>query len=167
MNMIFEWLRTVLVLPFSVLVIIPSITLYFTGYQWRPNAPILAAAGWISLGAGLFLAAWTMRLFDREGEGTAAPWAPPRKLVTAGPYGHVRNPMISSVLLMLIGEALLLNANVIFLLFFLFFGGNMIYFPFFEEKDLEKRFGQEYLEYKRNVPRWIPRLTPWKNKACG
>ena len=31
-----------------------------------------------------------------------------------------------------------------------------------EEPGLEKRFGAEYVEYKRNVPRWIPRLKPWR-----
>ena len=41
-------------------------------------------------------------------------------------------------------------------------GLSEIYFPMFEEKGLEKRFGLDYLEYKRNVPRWIPRLKPWK-----
>jgi protein-S-isoprenylcysteine O-methyltransferase Ste14 len=73
--------------------------------------------------------------------------------------------MIGSVLLMLMAEALLLRSGVVLSLFFLFLVGNAIYFPFFEEKGLEKRFGQEYLDYKRNVPRWIPRLTPWKSET--
>ena len=30
---------------------------------------------------------------------------------------------------------------------------------------LVNRFGEEYLTYKRNVPRWIPRLTPWEGEA--
>ncbi len=33
---------------------------------------------------------------------------------------------------------------------------------FIEEKDLEKKFGDDYREYKAHVPRWIPRLRPWK-----
>lgn len=40
----------------------------------------------------------------------------------------------------------------------IFFIANAIYFPFFEEKDLENRYGDTYREYKANVPRWIPRL---------
>jgi protein-S-isoprenylcysteine O-methyltransferase Ste14 len=72
--------------------------------------------------------------------------------------------MITSVLTMQIAEALLLNSWLIFGLFLLFFVGNMIYFPLFEEKDLEKRFGESYREYKHNVPRWIPRITAWKNE---
>jgi len=42
-----------------------------------------------------------------------------------------------------------------------FFAANSIYLPLFEEKDLEKRFGSDYMRYKTNVPRWLPRLTPW------
>ncbi|MEN6496322.1 MAG: hypothetical protein ABFD16_18720, partial [Thermoguttaceae bacterium] len=38
---------------------------------------------------------------------------------------------------------------------------NMIYIPLVEEPGLAKRFGEDYVEYKQNVPRWIPRLTPW------
>jgi protein-S-isoprenylcysteine O-methyltransferase Ste14 len=103
-----------------------------------------------------------MWLFAHRGKGTAAPWNPPKKLVVEGPYAYVRNPMITSVFMMQIAEALLLNSWLIFGLFGLFLLGNMVYFPFFEEKDLEKRFGDDYRTYKRNVPRWIPRLTPWK-----
>jgi protein-S-isoprenylcysteine O-methyltransferase Ste14 len=45
--------------------------------------------------------------------------------------------------------------------FLLAFGVNHVYFITSEEPGLYKRFGDEYLEYKKNVPRWIPRLTPW------
>jgi protein-S-isoprenylcysteine O-methyltransferase Ste14 len=61
------------------------------------------------LAFGLGLAVATVRLFVRHGEGTPAPWDPPRKLVVRGPYRHVRNPMIAGVLLVLMGEALLLR----------------------------------------------------------
>jgi protein-S-isoprenylcysteine O-methyltransferase Ste14 len=105
-----------------------------------------------------------MKLFNGHGKGTAAPWAPPKFLVIAGPYKYVRNPMIISVLMMLAGEALLLNSIHIFWLLMLFLFANMIYFPCFEEKGLEERFGTGYLEYKHNVPRWIPRITPWNGQ---
>ncbi|MDR0445035.1 MAG: hypothetical protein LBG98_01990 [Puniceicoccales bacterium] len=67
--------------------------------------------------------------------------------------------------MMLIAESLLLHSGYIFILFILFWAGNMIYFPFFEEKDLEKRFGEDYRRYKHNVPRWIPRWSAWKAEA--
>jgi protein-S-isoprenylcysteine O-methyltransferase Ste14 len=145
-------------------VIIPAILLYLTEYRWTPNYTALLIIGAAFLIGGLFLAGWTMRLFAVKGHGTAAPWNPPKKLVVSGPYCYVRNPMLTSVLTMQIAEAVLLNSWLIFGWFLLFFAGNIIYFPLFEEKDLGKRFGESYLEYKRNVPRWIPRFTAWHNE---
>lgn len=70
--------------------------------------------------------------------------------------------MITSVLILLIAETLLLDSWLPMGVFALFLGSNMLYFPFVEEKGLEKRFGQDYLAYKREVPRWLPRMTPFK-----
>jgi len=106
-------------------------------------------------------------LFTKYGEGTPAPWDPPRKLVIIGPYRYVRNPMITGVLLVLLAEALLFGSWLIAGWMLLFLLGNVIYFPFVEEKGLEKRFGDEYLKYKARVPRWIPRLTPWEKAESG
>ncbi|GHV37495.1 RemK protein [Synergistales bacterium] len=158
--MLFEWIRTIIVLPGTVLVFLPALLLYFTDYRWTFSSWPLFIAGIIFMLVGLGLAGWTMWLFAKKGLGTAAPWAPPKKLVIEGPYRHVRNPMISSVLTLLIAESLLLNSWSVIGIFALFFAGNMVYFPLVEEKELEKRFGAAYLDYKRNVPRWIPRLTP-------
>jgi protein-S-isoprenylcysteine O-methyltransferase Ste14 len=160
--MILEWIKTIVILPINVLLIIPGFVLYYTDYSWKTNYFPSMILGGIFFAMGLSLAAWTMWLFAHRGKGTAAPWNPPKKLVTGGPYAYVRNPMITSVFMMQIAEALLLNSWLILGLFGLFLVGNMFYFPFFEEKDLEKRFGDDYRTYKRNVPRWIPRLTPWK-----
>jgi protein-S-isoprenylcysteine O-methyltransferase Ste14 len=83
------------------------------------------------------------------------------KLVTASLYGYLRNPMILSVIAIEAGEALLFASYWLALIAVLFFVVNHVYFIFSEEPGLEKRFGQEYIEYKNNVPRWIPRLKPW------
>ena len=160
--MVFEWIRTIIILPMNVLVFVPALVLYFAGYRWTPNHPALLLLGGVLLVLGLSLAGWTMRLFAVKGKGTAAPWNPPKNLVVAGPYRHVRNPMITSVLTMQIAEALLLNTALCWGLFALFLTINMIYFPFVEEKELMKRFGEPYRQYRRNVPRWLPRLTPWE-----
>jgi protein-S-isoprenylcysteine O-methyltransferase Ste14 len=160
--MLWRWIKTVILLPFNVLVAVPAVILYFSGCNPRLQSTFCLIAGAFLLIIGLFLASWTMRLFVKVGKGTAAPWDPPKKLVVAGPYCHVRNPMITSVLIMLIAESLLLGSWHIFGWFIVFFLGNTIYFPFFEEKDLKKRFGKDYLQYKCNVPRWIPRLNAWK-----
>ncbi|MDR2506993.1 MAG: isoprenylcysteine carboxylmethyltransferase family protein [Candidatus Accumulibacter sp.] len=162
--MLFEWIRTIVILPGTVLIFLPALLLYFTDYRWEFSSWPLLAAGCVFLFAGLSMAVWTMWLFSKKGQGTAAPWNPPKKLVIEGPYRHVRNPMISSVLMMLVAEALLLNSWHIVGLFVLFFGINTVYFPLAEEKELERRFGAAYLDYKRNVPRWIPRFRPFEEK---
>ncbi|MDR0647703.1 MAG: isoprenylcysteine carboxylmethyltransferase family protein [Puniceicoccales bacterium] len=162
--MLWRWIKTVILLPFNVLVIIPAIVLYCSDYSWEMQNMLGMMLGILLLIVGFCLAGWTMRLFVKIGKGTAAPWDPPQKLVVAGPYCYVRNPMITSVLIMLIAESLLLGSGYIFGWFIAFLLGNIIYFPCFEEKDLEKRFGEDYLQYKHNVPRWIPRLTAWKKK---
>jgi protein-S-isoprenylcysteine O-methyltransferase Ste14 len=61
-------------------------------------------------------------------------------------------------------EALLLNSGVIFIFLLIFLLTNMLYFPLVEEKTLQRRFGDAYREYKKNVPRWLPRLRPWRNE---
>jgi protein-S-isoprenylcysteine O-methyltransferase Ste14 len=70
--------------------------------------------------------------------------------------------MISSVLLIVLGESLVLASLWLAGLAGLFFAINTLYFIFSEEPGLEKRFGSEYREYKKNVPRWLPRRTPWR-----
>ena len=168
--MIMAWrlLQTIIILPGTVLVFVPAVILLATG-STRFSPELISPAQflfWPGLAAavvGLSLAAWTVSLFMKFGQGTPAPWDPPKKLVVRGPYRYVRNPMITSVLLMLAAEALLFQSWPIFFWLIFFFLLNTIYFPFFEERSLEKRFGSNYLEYKKYVPRWIPRLTPWNS----
>lgn len=153
-------------LPFSVLVIIPALLLWLTGFRigWGLGLPwdaVLVMAGAVMIGNGLYYLATCIRLFMLIGGGTLAPWAPPGKLVVFGPYRHVRNPMIGSVLLILLGEAIAFGSVPIFIWFALFFGINHVYFLVSEEPGLERRFGEQYRVYKRNVPRWLPRLKPW------
>lgn len=157
-----RWLLPILLLPLNALVFIPALILWLTNYGWKANHPLLLAAGCVLLLAGMSFALWTMRLFHTLGRGTAAPWDPPRHLVIAGPYRHVRNPMLTSVFAMQAAEALLLNSRAICVLLAVFVLSNMLYFPLVEEKDLERRFGDAYREYRRHVPRWLPRLRPWR-----
>jgi protein-S-isoprenylcysteine O-methyltransferase Ste14 len=70
--------------------------------------------------------------------------------------------MISGALLVLLGESLLTASLPLFCLFLIFLAVNSVYIPLSEEPGLVKRFGDEYLTYKRNVPRWIPRMRPWE-----
>ena len=160
---------SILILPFSVTVIIPYYLYHnsadseffnFSSINW-----LSSALGLITLLFGFSLVALTIYLFATIGEGTLAPWDPPKHLLIQGPYAYVRNPMISGVLFIILGESILLNSNLIFIEWLIFFVINSIYFILSEEPNLEKRFGQEYVNYKLNVPRWIPRRNPWKPKT--
>ncbi len=111
------------------------------------------------IGAVLFLS--SLRWFVTEGEGTLAPWDPPSRLVVRGPYRYVRNPMISGVVFGLFGEALILLSRPHFMWAVIFLGINFVYIPLLEEPQLAGRFGADYVEYCRHVPRLIPRLRAW------
>ncbi len=163
--MTWAMLRAIAILPGTALVFVPALLLWASGGLDAALATPGQPAFWLAtaLGAaGVTFAVWTMSLFTRIGEGTPAPWDPPRKLVVRGPYRHVRNPMIASVLAMLAAEALLFQSWPLAAWLAVFFIANAIYFPLSEEPGLARRFGDDYTRYKANVPRWLPRLKPWR-----
>jgi len=165
---VWRHLRAIALLPGMVLLIIPAFLIHATGGVnpgWAlpfPWSAATIAGGVLLVGMGLSLMAWTIRLFDATGRGTLAPWDPTRRLVVRGPYRHVRNPMISGVLCVLLGEAVLLGSVVLLEWFACFAILNMTFIPLAEEPDLLRRFGEDYRLYRKNVPRWIPRRTPWR-----
>ena len=154
------------ILPITVVVIIPVLViLSFNNHLLAFNSALsgaMLAIGTFLIVLGLGFAIYTNKAFLRVGKGTLAPWDPPKKLVVAGAYRYVRNPMISGLLMVVLGETLIFASIELFALFILFFIVNHIYFVYSEEPGLVKRFGEDYIIYKKNVPRWIPRLTPWK-----
>jgi protein-S-isoprenylcysteine O-methyltransferase Ste14 len=101
--------------------------------------------------------------FGRTGHGTPAPFAPPQRLVVAGPYRYVRNPMYLGFvtgwlgLWIVFGEANL-TALVLTAVAAL---GIVLFVHFYEEPTLRKKFGADYDQYCRNVHRWLPRIHPW------
>lgn len=161
---IWKQIRAILLLPGMVAIVIPTTILYCTGIRWPPSpwniVPPVIGSGLILL--GLILMAWTIGLFITVGKGTPAPWNPPQKLVVRGVYQHVRNRMIVGGFCILLGEAIFFGSWPLLCLFGFFFILNLIYIPLVEERGLVKRFGDDYLQYMQNVPRWIPRWKPWQ-----
>jgi protein-S-isoprenylcysteine O-methyltransferase Ste14 len=160
------WIIAVLVLPGTALIFVPSLILYTSrGSAWLLTTTGLSDVSfWLALLFGLtgtLLMVWTASLFARSGQGTLAPWKPPRRFVAKGPYRLVRNPMITGVFLVLLAEAFLFRSWAIAAWLLLFVIINAVYIPLVEEKALEQRFGDEYTIYKQSVPRWIPRRTAW------
>ena len=162
----FHLVLSIAILPFNVLIVIPVLIYIYAENQqstFLSTQPkwILVPIGILSLIAGITLMYQTISLFYKKGKGTLAPWKPTQNLVVEGPYRYVRNPMISGVLCILIAESLMLQSVPIFYWALIFFVINYIYFIVKEEPDLQKRFGKDYEIYKKNVPRWIPRNSPW------
>jgi protein-S-isoprenylcysteine O-methyltransferase Ste14 len=161
-------LLAVLALPVTVTLLVPALLLrgravaFFPTERWEW---LLFDFGLLLILLGLALAVWTVGLFARVGRGTLAPWDPPRRLVVRGPYRYVRNPMITGVAVILLGQAALFRAPLLLAWCGLFILVNLIYTPLVEEPGLRRRFGPEYDEYCRHVPRWLPRLTPWRGPA--
>ena len=156
-------LKAILILPGNVLITIPAIILYLNGFTIIPATKIFSiCVMFLLFSFGLGLMIWTMKLFSDIKHGSPAPWNPINKLITYGPYAYSRNPMLSGVFLFLGGECLLFQSLALFYYLLIFILINAIYFPLWEEKDLQKRYGKEYEAYKQNVPRFLPRLKAWK-----
>jgi len=164
-----SFIKAILILPGTVLIYIPAALTWLTqetsfAASFPPDSLIVWLTGLLFAAVGLTLMFWTMRLFVvAGGGGTPAPWEPIKYFIVLGPYLYVRNPMLIGVNLALIADALLLQSIPIFLWMIVFVILNTIYFAFSEEPQLQKRFGESYMDYKRNVPRWVPRLTPYSS----
>jgi len=159
-------LLSIAILPFTVTVLVPLWIARANGIALARGGSLgalaLQALGLVVGAIGLLLFVASLRRFATEGEGTLAPWDPPRRLVVRGPYRFVRNPMISGVVFVLFGEALLLLSLPHALWALAFFVLNLVYIPLIEEPQLAGRFGEPYEEYCKHVPRVFPRATPWQ-----
>jgi protein-S-isoprenylcysteine O-methyltransferase Ste14 len=147
----------VLVLPAAVVVYVPW---WLT--RFRPGEPFLGWTGFrwigaalIALGLPVLFESWVR--FVRRGLGTPAPILPPQRLVFTGFYRYVRNPMYVAVVAAVIGEALLLGSRIMMIQSAIVALCCHLFVVLYEEPILRRRFGAEYEDYCRRVPRWLPR----------
>ncbi|UCI28409.1 methyltransferase family protein [Mesorhizobium sp. B2-8-5] len=135
----------------------------------RYRKPLSALPGFVPAGSLLVVGAAAILLhafarFALEGLGTPAPVAPTEKLVVGGIYRHVRNPMYVAVLAIILGQALIFSSWAM-LVYGLIAAAAMVSFvKVYEEPTLANRYGAEYETYRRAVPGWLPRLTPWRGQ---
>ena len=129
--------------------------------RWNFVSGLLMGIG----GAIMLRCVWD---FAWTGRGTPAPFDPPRQLVVVGLYRWVRNPMYLGMAVFLIGEALLLPDITRGLLIVLACALAVVtlFIMVYEEPTLRGMFGDDYVQYCRNVRRWIPRLTPFDNRRA-
>ena len=108
---------------------------------------------------GAVLSLSTIELFIFKGRGTPALFDPPKKFVPHGPYKFLRNPMYVGGVAMLLGLGFYLTSVGIVLFAVMAFLLIHTFVVRAEEPGLRKRFGQEYHDYCRAVPRWVPRFS--------
>jgi protein-S-isoprenylcysteine O-methyltransferase Ste14 len=148
--------------PGTVAVYVP-----WTITRWRMQPPLLGVAVLRIVGAAL-LALGSVALLDSfrrfamEGLGTPAPVLPPRALIVTGLYRFVRNPMYCGVLMAIVGQALLFGTIGLLLYAAALWLLVHLWVISYEEPRLRATFGAAYDEFRASVPRWIPRLTPWR-----
>ena len=163
-------LLSVLLAPAMMTVFIPALIAAVTNLGApdlsTTSGVLLVAAGGLLISFGLFMLVWTVVLFDRVGEGTLAIGSPV-KLVVTGPYRHVRNPMMTAVFCIQLGTAVAWASLWLLGWFAVFFTAVVISIRTVEEPHLRRRFGTDYDEYRRHVPRWIPRVTAWEPSFAG
>ncbi|HEV2487667.1 MAG TPA: isoprenylcysteine carboxylmethyltransferase family protein [Terracidiphilus sp.] len=163
-NLIFSVLFVVFGGPGIVLIYLP---LWITRFRIPADEPmwqILIAAMLIL--AGLTPGLESVRRFIYVGRGTLVPIAPPKHLVVSGFYRYVRNPMYVGVMVALTGEVILFWTRGLVIEALLAFLGFNLFIRLHEEPSLTRRHPEEYPRYKRNVPRWLPRLTPWNGSQA-
>ncbi len=159
-SVIVSILFTVLGGPAIGLVYVP---LWLTHFRVPAGEPWwqMALAG-VLIVVGVAPALESVKRFIVVGRGTLMPTVPTEHLVVSGFYRHVRNPMYVGVLVALVGETILFRSRAMAVFMVLMCLGFHLFVCLYEERALTRRYGEEYLRFKRHVPRWLPRLRPWQ-----
>ena len=114
-------------------------------------ALVFMAGGWL-------FANWTVKVQFSLGRGTPIPLMATQELLVKRPYTYCRNPMTLGTTVFYLGIAIWKGSLSALLLSLIYPIGILIYIKGIEEKELEQRFGADYLEYKRSTPFLIPRF---------
>jgi len=124
------------------------------GQFWRRVGMVWAGLSFVAYGVSSVV-------LTTKGKGPFVDFDPPRHLVVDGPYRYVRNPIVATLISTQFGEALALSSPAVLLMAMLFVVVCNVQVIKFEEPILRQRYGQAYVDYCANVPRWLPRLTPY------
>jgi protein-S-isoprenylcysteine O-methyltransferase Ste14 len=135
--------------------------------RWRTepsflDAPVIRVVGATLVVFGLVVVADSFARFALEGIGTPAPPFPTRHLVVTGFYRRARNPMYVAVVAIILGQALLFASLGLLVYGAVTWLCTHVFVVGYEEPTLRNQFGREYEIYRANVPRWLPRIRPWR-----
>ncbi|MEV7604087.1 isoprenylcysteine carboxylmethyltransferase family protein [Paenarthrobacter sp. NPDC089322] len=128
-----------------------AVALHFPGLAGPAGVSLLVLASTLGISSALVM--------SRVGQGTPLPSAMPNRLVIAGPYRWIRNPMAVAGIVQGAAMGLILGSWLVIAYAVL---GSLLWnyaVRPLEESDLEMRFGEEFRQYRRNVCCWIPRLS--------
>ena len=110
--------------------------------------------GWVAIVLGIGLAVYTLAALKSKRTSTDAA-AMPSELMTRGPYSFSRNPFYFSYVIIGMGVAFALGSLTAFVAPVICFAVIHLMIIPLEERNLQKRFEQEYFKYKHSVRRWI------------
>ena len=166
MAIIFGGILFWIIVPFFIVVVSafmdPWLSLPRFLHRWvNPIiALVLMVAGWL-------FANWTVKVQFSFGKGTPIPLMATQELVIKRPYTYCRNPMTLGTTAFYLGVAIWTGSLSTLILASIYPVGILIYIKLVEEKELEQRFGLEYLEYKRRTPFLIPRASSGRFTSTG
>ena len=168
--------RTLAILGSAIfLVIAPGIVAGYVPWRisrWQVGTPLLGTVAFRVIGGLLVFAGLPVLLdsfarFALQGLGTPAPIFPTRHLVVSGLFRYVRNPMYVGVVSLILGQGLFFGSVRVLAYGVAVWVGFYLFVLIYEEPTLRNNFGLEYEEFCANVPRWIPRLRPWRRPEPG
>jgi protein-S-isoprenylcysteine O-methyltransferase Ste14 len=136
---------------------------WLTGWQIRHPRPywgIPQLVGVVLIAVGLIPPVHVFVQFVRAG-GTPMSGAMPGHLVVTGFNSYVRNPIYLGALTIVVGEALLFGQLSVLLYALAAWAGAAVFVRWYEEPVFARRFGPDFVAYRRAVPAWLPRLHPW------
>jgi protein-S-isoprenylcysteine O-methyltransferase Ste14 len=118
--------------------------------------------GLVPIALGVIIYVFCSLSFVFIGKGTPVPFTPTKELIVTGLYRFVRNPLYIAGVFVLTGEALLFQSIGIFFYCLIMFKEFNLH-VLMEETQLADKFGKSYEQYRNSVPRWIPRLKPYRD----
>ncbi len=153
------------------LVVAPGIVAVYIPWlmcRWYVREPLLGThivpiVGVLLIVTGLPVLLDCFARFALVGLGTPAPLFPTRHLVVSGLFRYVRNPMYVAVVSLILGQGLLFGSVRVLEYGVAVWAAFCLFVLLYEEPTLRRSFGHEYEEFCANVPRWIPRLRPWRH----
>lgn len=133
---------------------VPAEILAMAGLRAPRGFGLLQACGALIGVVGLGLTLTCVLVFATLGNGTPAPFDPPRRLVIRGPYRLLRNPMYFGAGLWVLGLAMFYQAPWLLIYTVVFMVIAHMFVLLYEEPTLQRMFGDEYREYCSCVRRW-------------